>query len=190
MRAFLAVALDESIRSDIGQFQDRLRPAGADVKWVAVDHLHLTLKFLGEIEPAWVEEIRRFMAEAAAGVAPFSFEVRGAGTFPPRGAPRVVWVGVEDPSESLRQVYRPLDQSLTALGIAREKRAFHPHITVGRVRRPKKAPALLERLRAEADQAFGTQHVQEIVLFQSRLSPAGPTYSILHAEPLQTGKPE
>jgi len=190
MRAFLAAELDESIRSGIGRFQDRLRAAGADVKWVAADKLHLTLKFLGEIEASWVEDVCRFMAEAAAGMSPFSFEVNGAGAFPPRGIPRVVWVGVQDPGDRLGRLFRPLDQSLTALGIAREKRAFHPHITVGRVRRPKKASALSERLRAEGDVVFGTQQVDQIVLFESRLSSAGPTYSVVHAEPLRTGRAE
>jgi len=119
------------------------------------------------------------MAEAAGPVEPFDFEVAMLGTFPPRGAPRVVWAGIEDAGGGLTRLHKGLERGLQALGFEREKRAFHPHLTLGRVKERRGTERLRALIEHEAATRFGTQRVEGLVLLQSVLSPKGPTYTPL-----------
>ena len=179
MRTFIAVELDEALRARLAEAQDRLREAGCSVKWARAAAMHATLKFLGEIEPEAAETVAAAMVEAAGGGAPFAFEVVGLGTFPPRGAPRVVWAGIDDAAGGLARLHRGLERRLARLGCGREKRAFHPHLTLGRVRERRGTERLRALVEREGDVRLGSQEVGEVVLFHSELSPQGARYTPL-----------
>ena len=184
MRTFIAVELDDAIRSRLAEAQQQLRPvAGASVKWVKPELIHLTLKFLGEIDEGQVADVAEAMALAAAGAGAFELSVAGLGAFPPRGAPRVVWAGVE-PHPALTALVERLEEGLEILGFARERRPYSPHLTLGRVKDPRGASALRGRLEAGAAMSFGARRVDDLVLMQSVLTTAGPTYTPLRRQPL------
>ena len=184
MRTFIAVELDEAIRERLAAAQERLRGAGPKVKWVRPERMHLTLKFLGEIDPETVDAVADAMVAAVEGVAPFEFAVAGIGAFPPRGAPRVVWAGVDDAAGGLTRLHKGLERELRKLGFPREKRAFRPHLTLGRVKERRGSERLRAQMAADAGAAFGLQRVEELVLFESVLSPQGPTYTAQRRQPL------
>jgi len=186
MRLFIAIEIDDDVRQRLAEAQRLLAAAPCKVKWVEPRNLHLTLKFLGEVPDHHAGAIADAMTRAARDAKPFEMKVAGVGTFPPKGVPRVVWAGAE--AVQVRPLQQRLEAALEALGHEREKRAFHPHLTLGRVKGregSRELRALMERLEARD---FGTCRVGEVVLMQSTLSPAGPTYSPLHHAPLGRGK--
>ena len=178
MRTFVGVDIGESIREEIQAIRSRLGQAGADVKWVEQNNTHLTMKFIGEIGPDQVRAVSRALEDAARGCEPFKIEIRGVGTFP-RRRPRVLWVGIENPSGALARLHKAIENALAELGIEKENRKFSPHITLGRVRSGKKVPQLLDALDAEQPAELGGARVESLILFESKLTPKGPRYTRL-----------
>ena len=180
MRLFVALDLDDDARRAIAALQHRVAETlGADrsIKTVDPAHMHLTLAFLGEIAdrdvPAIVETLSTNI-----DVPHFAAVFQGLGVFPPRGAPRVLWVGVGDGSAEIVEVQRVVARRLEGVGIAMEPRPFHPHLTLARWRtsRPADRPRALS---ADPRCAVARVNVDHVTLYQSRLSPAGPTYTAL-----------
>ena len=179
MRLFTAIELGDEVGARAGALLDTLRRrAGrmaprAKITWVAPERMHLTLRFIGEVDDATAESI---VAAMRARIAMDSFDVRwdGLGAFPPRGAPRVLWVGVASGSAELTRAESVVSERLAVVGIPPEDRPYSPHLTLARVREPAglKAASLFEGL----DGALGETHVDAITLFRSHLSPKGPTY--------------
>ena len=186
MRLFIAIEVDEGVRERLVEAQRQLAKAPCKVKWVEPQNLHLTLKFLGEVPDHQVRAIADAMTRAARDARPFEMKVAGLGTFPPKGVPRVVWAGVE--AMQVRPLHRRLEAALEALGHEREKRAFHPHLTLGRVKGREGTRELRSLIEDLAATEFGTAPVAQVVLMQSTLSPAGPTYTPIHHAPLGRGK--
>jgi len=184
MRAFIAVEFDPAIRERLAEAATRLRAASSGVKWVGLEQMHLTLKFLGEVEESAVDEVAVVMAEAAAGVAPFEVRVAGLGAFPPHGAPRVVWAGLDDSAGHLKGLHVRLDSGVAELGVEREGRPFAAHLTLGRVKDPRASQGVRSAIERETAAEFGVQRVEELVLFQSVLSSSGPTYTPLRRQRL------
>ena len=162
------------MRAALAGAQQELAARGAKVKWVPPENVHLTLKFLGDIEEATVEKVRAAMAEAAGG-GPIEIEVRGLGCFPPHGKPRTLWAGVSDGAEAVAKLFKKLDRALRPLGFEKERR-FVPHLTIGRVKSPEGAEALVPALQRQADTLFGAYTAAEMVLFRSTLTPQGAIY--------------
>lgn len=176
MRLFVAIPLTPETRSSLEEAVQLLRQSRAPVRWVRPEALHLTLKFLGEVPPEKVEGISRALARAAAAVLPFPMDVAGAGTFPGKGRPRVVWADVREPSGALARLHGAVEQGLAAEGFDREKRRFSPHITLGRVRGSINLPRLAEAVARLGDQLWGRQTVERLSLLRSRLGPGGASY--------------
>lgn len=175
MRAFIAVGLSDETRTALEKVQSELRRVQADVKWVALGSVHITLKFLGLVEDAMLENVKAAMAACAVG-GPFTYTVKGLGSFPPVRKPRVVWAGVTDGAERLSELAQKLEVAFEPLGFEKENREYAPHLTLGRVRSPRKAELLLPVVEHYADTPFGTCKVTELILFESKLSPRGATY--------------
>jgi 2'-5' RNA ligase len=178
MRLFVAVNLPADLRERLAAVQDRLRGAQADVSWVRAENIHATLKFLGETEEKRLDRIRPALLEVARGRAPFPIRLSGLGSFGGR-VPRVVWVGVEAGAEPLSGLAKDVEAAMAHLGFPKEKRGFSAHLTLGRVRSPRNAAALLAAL-GEADAGpFGTVEVTQFELMQSELHPTGSVYTVL-----------
>ena len=187
-RTFCAVELPDGVKSRVAEHVRRLRDGFPHVRasWDKPEKLHITLKFLGEIEPARVEELSRAAGRAAGGVGPFELSVSGPGSFPPHGPPRVLWLGIEDASGRLAGLQRSLEDECAAAGFARESRPFRPHLTVARIRSPQGARELAA---AHRESRFEPQTftVSELVVMRSELGPGGSRYTPLSHQPLADG---
>jgi len=183
-RIFLAIDLPMSLRPLLTRVQAELKQSGADVRWVPAGNVHLTLKFFGEIPETQVEPLAQAAARVAAGQAPFQLHVTVAGAFPSPKNPRVVWLGLGGDLEVLRHFHQQLERAFADLGYPPEDRPFAAHLTLGRVKSPAGRHELTRRL-AQLPACDGPPFpVREIVLFQSRLSPQGATYTPLKIIPL------
>jgi len=177
-RVFCAVALPEEVRSRAATHVKALREAApkARASWPRAESLHVTLKFLGEIETARVNSLKQAAARAAEGFEEFELAIEGAGAFPPRGMPRVLWLGVKDDSGRLAALQQRLEEECAAAGFARETRAFHPHLTIARLR----APADSQRL-AALHEEIGFERaaftVNELLVMRSEPGPGGSRYT-------------
>ena len=181
MRLFVAVDLSEAAREAIAAEQKRIAAQLAGMKtslrWVAPAQVHLTLVFLGGVDAEGVASVVEIVG-GAVDVPPFDMVLQGAGVFPPRGAPRVLWIGVADGAVELMRMQRELVARVAALGIAVDDRPFHPHLTIGRWRESR--PADRERtIQAASSGSLARVRVGYATLYESRLSPAGATYRAL-----------
>lgn len=181
-RAFISADLPPLPR--IEALARELREAGRDLKVVSTEHLHLTLKFLGDTEEGLVSEIVSAMREAASGVAPFTVEVRGTGAFPSLSRPSVLWVGIRG-ADALAEMAKTLDEHLATLGFEPERRPWSPHVTLARVRGGSRMAAVQGVLRSHEADAFGEAQVDEIRLKKSVLQPGGPVYTTVESVRLE-----
>ena len=184
LRLFIAIELTAEIQQAIGRVQADLQgqlPRRV-VRWTSPAGIHLTLKFLGDTPPEQTPAIAQAMRMAAASFEPFTLLVAGLGCLPNQRQPRVLWVGVPAVPKALAGVQRALDLHLARLDYPRETRAFSPHLTLWRVDDRAAAverqalSALLNRTQVAE---LGSMPVQEVVLFQSDLRPAGAVYTAL-----------
>jgi 2'-5' RNA ligase len=189
MRLFVALDIDDSIRSRIARFLDGVREFAPDARWVRPESLHVTLKFIGEKSEDDVEKINRALATIAADT--FELNFRGYGFFPGARSPRVFWVGSEGGSK-LTSLAASVDETLVQLDIPKEEHAFDAHLTLARggggsgsPRKQKGDSAnrrfqrLQEKLAALPAPEFGTMTAREFFLYQSQLSPGGSKYTKL-----------
>ena len=169
------------MRASVGAEVERLRPLSRAVAWVPAANLHVTLKFLGERSDAQLAEVEAALVEVAAVTAPFALALHGLGAFPGLERPRILWVGIAEGALSAREVHARLEAALERRGIPRERQAWHPHLTIGRVfderiwRREAGLP-LRQALAAAARRSFGTLAVSHLALMRSDLSPQGARY--------------
>lgn len=176
MRSFVAVDVRNPL---LEQALGELGSLGAGVKVVASENLHLTLKFLGEVDPGRVDEIYGAMEEALRTCAPFQGGLRGLGAFPGLGRMRVVWVGLSEGRERILEMRVRLEEALAKLGFRPEGRPFDPHLTIGRVKSPKGKEELRAFVTAHQATDFGTFAVERVELKESTLTPKGPIYKTL-----------
>lgn len=176
MRLFVAIELSPAVRKALVDLQRRLGAHGSIVRWVPAEQLHLTVKFLGEVDDRQVAAVGNAVTDCGTQLGPFTMGTAGAGCFPPRGNVRVVWGGVTDSDGRLSALVERVEAAMESLGFARERRPFSPHITVGRVREGAATDALRSALGA-ASLASAEQEVAGMTLMSSVLSPRGPTYT-------------
>jgi 2'-5' RNA ligase len=184
VRTFIAVEIPGEVKNRASQLIAQLRTAPAKVKWVAPQHMHWTLKFLGDVNLLDTPKICEAVARAVEPLAPFDVEARGAGAFPDVSRPRTVWIGVGAGSEQMIELHDAIEYELAPLGYRPENRRFRPHLTIGRVR---SSPTGIEELGAlieqQADFASGLSTVYEVMIISSELGHDGPTYEVLgHAD--------
>jgi 2'-5' RNA ligase len=139
----------------------------------------VTLKFLGQIDPALVGPLTSALEAAAATVGPFDLDVQGLGAFPTPTRPRVIWAGTAGNRERVVELAEQVERAVAPVGFPREERAFSPHVTLGRVREPRVPPALADALRAAAGRSFGLVRIEAVSLMRSELSRRGARYSEL-----------
>ena len=185
-RTFCAVDLSEEARSLAAEHAARLRREFGQVRagWEGAGEFYLKLKLLGELEPRRVEDLQRAATRAAAGGGPFELTLDGPGTFPPRGAARVLWLGVRDEAGALAALQRRLEDECAREGFPRETKNYHPHLTLARLRDPRDADALTEA-HLSSPVAPETFDVTELLVVRSELGPGGSRYTTLSRHPLK-----
>ncbi|MBN1674529.1 MAG: RNA 2',3'-cyclic phosphodiesterase [Kiritimatiellae bacterium] len=192
IRAFIAIELSEPVRRRLADCQQTLkRQTLAKVRWVAPGNIHLTLAFLGDIFGAKVDPIAAGLREIAAAVAPFEFEIEGLGFFGSPRNPRVIWAGVTGGRAPLAALQAQVAAMLVKVGLPPERRAFNPHLTLGRVKSVKGADQFMPTLEAMKPTDFGRVGADHVRLIRSVLAPTGAQYSVLADAPLagQTAAP-
>ncbi|MBM3249284.1 MAG: RNA 2',3'-cyclic phosphodiesterase [Candidatus Omnitrophica bacterium] len=182
MRTFIAIELPEEIKGALSRLQEKLKAAGADVKWVEPENIHLTLKFLGERDDKRVEKIKELLDEACAGRKPFLMRLDKVGAFPSLNSPRVIWVSVREGDTEAKEIAADLEEKICRLGIPKEERPFQSHITIARLRSPQNRQPLVQELKKLEDKPLPENlgfTVKKITLFKSTLTPKGPVYESL-----------
>jgi 2'-5' RNA ligase len=186
-RLFLAVNLSITTTRRIADAVDRLRRApGPKTTWIPAPNLHVTLKFLGWTHEDTVGAVRAALEPALAGRKPFDVEAVGAGAFPSAERARVLWVGVKDAAGALDKLAADVEARMVALGFPREERAYHPHVTIGRVKTPADCAPLLAPV---ASLSFGTSTIREVTLFESVMKSVGSEYTPLFRLPFASAPP-
>ena len=190
MRLFVALEIDATAARHIGECMDDLRRRAleqapqARISWVPIDRLHLTVRFIGEVDAARAESIAIALKPRLAA-SRFRLALDGVGAFPPRGAPRVLWAGMTSDVAPLLALEQEVTARLAAGAVPPEQRPYQPHLTLARVRDASglRSASLLEGF---AQRRFGVSPVDAITLFQSRVSPKGPTHVPLQRTPLHS----
>lgn len=184
LRTFIAVEIPWEVKDRARKLIDELRRAEASVRWVAPEHMHWTLKFLGEVGMLDIPDVCAAVQRAVEPLAPFDVAAEGAGAFPDIHRPRTVWVGMGEGSEPMIELHDAIEHELSKLGFRSENRRFRPHLTIGRVRQSPDGIGELGRLlQQHADFDSGLSMVEEVVVFSSELTPKGPSYEPLcHVE--------
>ena len=178
VRCFVAIECDNpDVIKGIRGVQDALASTGANLKPVESENIHLTLKFLGEIPQYKVDEVADVVKEIS--FEPFEFKVKDVGVFPNLRRPATIWAGISEGVSEVTKVFDELDGMLSKLGFERERRRFHPHLTICRVRSGKNRDQLVEELLRLESQEFGVINVDRVVLKKSVLTPSGPIYTSL-----------
>ena len=181
IRSFIAIELDERVKRELALFQDRLKTSEANVVWSDPKHTHLTLKFLGDIQPEIVDDVEEAMARTAARFPAFHMDIGALGAFPRIDAPKIIWAGITKRANFLNEIAEELDIELKLLGIEKADKGFTPHITLGRSRTETTSKRLAEVLQNTHVPAGLSQKVQRIALFRSELFPKGPVYHLLYS---------
>jgi 2'-5' RNA ligase len=179
LRSFIAVKLPETVLAAIDGVQQRLASHGFNVRWVTTGNIHLTLKFLGEVDKDEVDGIAAVLTEAVHGFAPLRLAAAGVGVFPSVKRARVIWVGISGQLPELAALQRSIEDRLAGIGYPHEKRPFSGHLTLGRVKGRIAASRLTRAMVALRDFASETFEVDRVVLFKSDLRPTGALYTEL-----------
>lgn len=188
MRLFLAIPIDKQILDALAVVVEKLRGSRGPVRWVRPEGMHLTLKFLGDTERDKIEPLVQAITSGTRAIMPFPISVAGAGAYPNLRRPRVLWAGVVENSGTLKSLVRNIEEETEKLGWEREKRAFSPHITIGRVKGNLNIARLSAAMKEIKDDHWGDQEVGELVLYSSELRPGGAVYERIHV--FQLGKHE
>ncbi len=189
VRTFIAIHLNDTLRDQIEALANELRrrPGGQAARWTPKGNIHLTIKFLGDVERNDLPAVYEAVGRAAAGVTPFAVEVADLGCFPNTRRPNIVWVGLQGELAALRRLQQAIEGALEPLGHPRERRPFSPHLTIGRVNRRASAAetaALGQTIASYGPVALGRVAVASVSVVQSDLRPAGPIYTDLSMAPL------
>ncbi len=180
MRLFVGCELDEALRARLTEMGQRGEPSLDGLRWVAPEAMHITLKFLGEVEDALVGEVTTALEKPLGDVPAFEALFQGLGRFPPRGALRVLWAGIKKGAAELVSLSKIVEAAMEPIGFDREKRPFSPHVTLARVKRGARLRRIDELVREGKAAVFGSQKVRHVSLIRSVLRPDGAVYTPVH----------
>lgn len=172
------IAIDINVTPNILKFLKDITNSNADVKLVEPQNIHITLKFLGDVQEDKINDIEQIMKDSVKEIEPFTIKLSETGVFPNQNYIRVVWIGIKD-AETIETIARSIDERLSQLDFKKEKRGFSAHLTIGRVKTAKNKQLLLKTIEDYKDFEFSTQDVNSIKLKKSDLTPKGPIYTTL-----------
>lgn len=179
IRAFIALKLPQTVIDAIRQAQRQLVGHRLNIRWVKAENIHLTLKFLGDMDPARIDEVADAMADAAHGRVPFKLSAKGVGVFPNIRRMRVIWVGLDGQLKELLELQHAMEDRLVSNGFPIERRRFSGHLTIGRSKGVIDAGMLqtaMNDLQAFQSEPFG---IDQVILYRSELHPTGSVYTQL-----------
>jgi RNA 2',3'-cyclic 3'-phosphodiesterase len=193
-RLFVATPLDDAARAAVVALVDDVRAAAdavaheprSEVRWVRMDGLHLTIRFLGATEPGRVADVVGVVDEVASSASPFPVTLAGAGAFPSPARPRTLWLGVDRGQSELAAIAAGIDEALVSRGWPHDDRAFRAHLTLARADGRREGPFVARMLRERAEAFDATFSADRIVLFES-ITGGGPArYAVVHEAPLRS----
>lgn len=185
IRTFIAVPIESPIRSATKELLRQLQGEGDGIHWVPLENLHLTLKFLGDVDNTMVPEVCQVTRRCCAETPPTELQFAGLGAFPHRNKPRVIWAGIEQGGETFAGLVGRLEVELAKLGFKREPRDWIPHLTLGRARRgPRRPEELQARMERLEDFELGSMTARSVCVFASYLDKHGPSYHVMDTIPL------
>ncbi|NNF99868.1 MAG: RNA 2',3'-cyclic phosphodiesterase [Desulfobacteraceae bacterium] len=190
MRAFIALETPDSVKGYLNGLQQELRTRIDNIRWVRPENIHLTLKFLGEIDIAQVASIATVLDNISLPCGEPALEIKGLGVFPGIKRPRVIWSGIAGDTAGLMTMQKDLEMLLEKIGFKKEPRRFTAHLTIGRIKGridPKQIVAAINEVSAHDPVLF---EVKRLLLLQSRLRPEGAVYSQLHSVTFETDSVE
>jgi 2'-5' RNA ligase len=178
MRTFIAVELPPGVKRKIEEVQVPLKKTDTFVSWVKPGNVHVTLKFLGEVEEERIEDVFQGTETALKESKTFNLSLKDLGCFPNSKRPRVIWVGVDKGKDELSQMQRQIEEELFKFEFPKEERSFSAHLTIGRVKSPRNIEELTRRM---DNTKFQTEEVRidEVVVMKSQLHPQGAIYTPL-----------
>jgi RNA 2',3'-cyclic 3'-phosphodiesterase len=184
-RVFCAIEIPTEVRNSVLEHANRLREAAPEVQasWSKLENIHLTMKFFGNVELDKISKISKAADKVARSFSPIRIRVHGTGAFPKHGPARVLWIGLNDPASKLIDLQKEFDDECVAAGFVAEERAFHPHLTVARLRSPQGARRLRE-IHGETKFEAADFTVTGLTVFRSELSSKGSRYTAISEHPL------
>jgi 2'-5' RNA ligase len=186
IRSFLAFELPKEIEEIVARTSLEMRQYRLDVRWVRPANIHLTIVFMGDVDPDRLAAIEDALDPVCRGQNPLRIALKGTGVFPNSRRPNVVWIGLAGDLEEMSRFRDALQDQLAPFGIRKERRAFKPHLTLGRFRRGSTSGGDLDRaLSRFADLESAVCRLERITLFRSDLKPEGPIYTRLKHWALQ-----
>jgi len=186
IRSFIAIELPRETRDCLERVTNRLKASAVDVRWVRTNDIHLTLKFLGDVEEQRIPEIAGCIERCLEGISPFSITVRDLGAFPGDHNPQVIWIAAADESDRLSIVQGSLEDGLSRIGFKKENRPYFPHLTLGRLKSPRGKETVRRGLAEFKNTDCGSYTAGAVSLIKSELKPSGAVYTLLQSFSLHT----
>lgn len=181
MRLFLAIDLPERVRSELGAMVTLFRKHGADVKWSEPQHLHLTLRFLGEVDEEVLGRLSKSLASLAGATQPFQLRLATLGGFPDLQRPKILWVGAEQGKDDVQRLAGAVETAVQGLGFKPEPHPFSPHVTLGRVRGPRNLQSLIGEIKWMPFTSGYRFEVDHLALYKSTLRTDHPIHEVIQA---------
>ncbi len=179
IRSFLAFPINGTLKEKLEIILDRLQTTHADVKWVKPQNIHLTLKFLGDVEESRIENVCSLLRQRCRGFDPITSYLCEIGAFPDIRHPRIVWGALDDSKKKIQMIADDLEEQLIKIGIVKDDHLFKPHITLGRVRSSAHLKDLIQAMQQITFESKIEQTFEKIILYKSTLTPQGPIYEAL-----------
>lgn len=181
IRTFIAIKVPPSVQSVVTKIQESFKQIRSPVRWVKPSHLHLTLKFLGDVPEENIGATKKCLAEASHGISAFILKTTEVGVFPNINYPRVFWIGFSDPTGQLHKLEENIEYNLKKIGFKPEDRKFSPHLTIGRIKSLKGKTDIIRMIHEEKKVSCKDIYVTCFKLMKSELQSTGPEYSVLHS---------
>lgn len=188
IRSFLAFELPQDLKTTVTRVSEEIRKSSLDVRWVRPEFIHLTVIFMGGVQSEQISSMGDSIGAVCANHASFSIFLKPMGCFPNSRNPRVIWLGIDGDLDRMSGFRDDLQRVLSPFGIKEEERAFRPHLTLGRFKKPGKRQSELEQMIARySDLSSPICTLEELVFFRSDLKPGGAVYTKMLSWPLSGG---
>jgi RNA 2',3'-cyclic 3'-phosphodiesterase len=185
MRTFIAISLTKASQIELSLLQDRLGKSKADIKWVAPSNIHITLKFLGNIQKSKINQLSPLIENALQGFKIFDIAIAGLGAFPCICSPEIIWAGISKGRGECIGLQKTIESRIKDLDLCKDTRAFFPHVTIGRVVSSSGKGHLVGMIEKEKDFSVCDEiSVKKVAIFSSQLTAKGPIYTTLEEFPL------